>query len=465
MTHRLLVIGGDAAGMSAAATAKRRAGDAVAITVFERSSWTSYSACGIPYWVGGSVTSGEELVTRTPEGHRERGIDVQTGSTVTSLDTANRSIVVRDARGASSVHEYDSLLIATGAEPIRPDLPGIDGNGIHGIQTLDDGAEMLGTLARKPRRAVVVGSGYIGLEMAEACFKRGIETTVVDRGKTPLHMVDAELGELVRAAMTGMGITVMSGTEAVSFDLDEGHWVTGVETTGGHLAADIVVLGLGVHARSRLASDAGLRVGDRDGIEVNDYQRVVGHDDIWAAGDCCLSRDRITGSLLHMPLGTHANKQGLVAGSAIASRATGRRPTLTFPGVVRTAVTKVCDIEIARTGLGDRDARAAGIDVASATVKATTKAGYFPGTEPMTVKMLAERTNRRVVGVQIVGRSGSALRIDTAAMALWSGMTVDDLAMTDLAYAPPFSPVWDPVQVAARALIRELGHRFSDPSD
>jgi len=457
MTHRLVVIGGDAAGMSAAATAKRRAGDALSITVFERSTWTSYSACGIPYWVGGTVASGEELVARTPEEHRERGIDVQTGSTVTSLDTANRSIVVRDDRGVSSTHAYDSLLVATGAEPIRPDLPGIGGKGIHGIQTLDDGTEMLETLARKPRRAVVVGSGYIGLEMAEACVQRGIDTTVVDRGETPLHMVDAELGEQVRSAMIGMGITVLSGTEVLSFDLDENGWVKGVETTRGHLDADIVVLGLGVHSRSTLASAAGLPVGERDGIEVDQYQRVAGFDGIWAAGDCCLSRDRITGSLVHMPLGTHANKQGLVAGSAIALRAAGESPILAFPGIVRTAVTKICDVEIARTGLGDREAKAAGIDVVSATIEATTKAGYFPGAEPMTVKMLADRANRRIVGVQIVGRSGSALRIDTAAMALWSGMTVDELAMTDLAYAPPFSPVWDPVQVAARAVIKELG--------
>ena len=444
--------------MSAAATAKRRAGDALSITAFERSTWTSYSACGIPYWVGGAVASAEELVARTPEEHRKRGIDVRTGSTVTSLDPVERSIVVRDEHGRSATHTYDSLLIATGAEPIRPDLPGIGGKGIHGIQTLDDGTEILETLARRPRRAVVVGSGYIGLEMAEACVERGIDTTVVDRGETPLHMVDTELGEQVRAAMIGMGITVMSGTEAVSFDLDEDGWVKGVETTGGHVDADIVVLGLGVHARSTLASDAGLPVGERDGIEVDEYQRVVGFDDIWAAGDCCLSRDRITGNLLHVALGTHANKQGLVAGSAIALRAAGDPPRLAFPGIVRTAVTKVCDVEIARTGLGDREAKAAGIDVVSATIEATTKAGYFPGAEPMTVKMLADRANRRIVGVQIVGRSGSALRIDTAAMALWSGMTVDELAMTDLAYAPPFSPVWDPVQVAARAVIKELGY-------
>lgn len=458
MTHRFLVIGGDAAGMSAAATAKRRAGDAIAITVFERSAWTSYSACGIPYWVGGAVASGGALVARTPEEHRRRGIDVRTGSTVIALDPVRRSLEVRDGDGTVSFHDYDSLLIATGAEPIRPDLPGIMGNGIHGIQTLDDGAEILNTMARAPRRAVVVGSGYIGLEMAEACVQRGVDTTVVDRGETPLHMVDAELGEQVRAAMSGMGITVLSNTEALSFELDEDGWVTAVHTTAGRLDADVVVLGLGVSARSQLAVAAGLPVGHRGGIRVDERQQIAGFDGIWAAGDCVLSRDRITGEHIHMPLGTHANKQGLVAGTAIAARAMGVDATLTFPGVVRTAVTKICDVEIARTGLGEREAKAASIDAVSATIDATTKAGYFPGAEPLTVKMLADRSNRRVIGVQIVGKAGSALRIDTAAMALWSGMTVDELAMIDLAYAPPFSPVWDPVQVAARAVIKELGY-------
>lgn len=458
MTHRLLVIGGDAAGMSAAATAKRRAGDAIAITAFERSTWTSYSACGIPYWVAGSVGSGQELVMRTPEEHRKRGVEVHTSSKVTSIDVESRSIVVLDGEGTSSTHDYDSLVIATGAEPVRPDLPGIDGSGIHGIQTLDDGTEILETIAREPRRAVVVGSGYIGLEMAEACVERGINTTVVDRGKTPLHMVDAELGEQVRAAMIGMGITVLSGTEALSFDLDEDGWVKAVHTTAGVLEADLVILGLGVRARTELAAEAGLPLGEKNGLEVDEFQRVRGFDGIWAAGDCVLSHDRITGSSVYMPLGTHANKQGLVAGRAIAAKAVGGSSSLTFPGVVRTAVTKVCDVEIARTGLGERDAAKAGIDVVGATIKATTKAGYFPSAEPMTVKMLADRADRRLIGVQIVGRSGSALRIDTAAMALWSGMTVDELAMTDLAYAPPFSPVWDPIQVAARAVIKELGY-------
>lgn len=458
MTHRLLVIGGDAAGMSAAATAKRRAGDAIAITVFERSAWTSYSACGIPYWVGGAVASGGALVARTPEEHRRRGIDVRTGSTVIALDPVRRSLEVRDEDGTISSHDYDSLLIATGAEPVRPDLPGIMGRGIHGIQTLDDGAEILKTMARAPRRAVVVGSGYIGLEMAEACVQRGLDTTVVDRGETPLHMVDAELGEQVRTAMSGMGITVLSNTEALSFELDEDGWATAVHTTAGRLDTDVVVLGLGVSARSKLAVAAGIPVGHRGGIRVDEHQQVAGFDGIWAAGDCVLSRDRITGEHLHIPLGTHANKQGLVAGTAIAARAMGIEPTLTFPGVVRTAVTKICDVEIARTGLGEREAKAASIDAASATVVATTKAGYFPGAEPITVKMLADRSNRRVIGVQIVGKAGSALRIDTAAMALWSGLTVDELAMIDLAYAPPFSPVWDPVQVAARAVIKELGY-------
>ncbi|MGI8879816.1 MAG: FAD-dependent oxidoreductase [Jatrophihabitans sp.] len=452
----LLVIGGDAAGMSAAAGVKRAMGDDIHVTVFERGEWTSYSACGIPYWMAGSVDGPDALVARSPLEHCNRGIDVHTRTEAVVIRTAEQVVQVRAADGTLADHHYDELLIATGAEPIRPDLPGIDAEGIYGVQTLEDGCRLVDALKAKPARVVVVGSGYIGLEMAEACVVRGVTTTVIDQAPSPLPFLDGELGARVHVAMSGLGIGVQMATPVRGFDVDRDGAVCAVLTDRGRVEADLVILGLGVRARSDLARDAGLRLGVSAGVEVDAHQRVVGQERIWAAGDCALSRHRISGATVHMPLGTHANKQGATAGRNIVAARRGGEP-VEFAGVLGTAITKICELEIAVTGLTLDAAGEAGLDAVRASVDTTTSAGYLPQAHEMTVTMVAERGTRRILGSQIVGGPGSAIRIDTVATALWSGMTVDQLIQCDLAYAPPFSSVWDPVQVAAKAVSRELG--------
>ena len=228
-------------------------------------------------------------------------------------------------------------------------------------------------------------------------------------------------------------------------------------TKDASIDADLVVLGLGVTARSSLAADAGLPLGAKGGIVVDEHQRVVGHDDIWAAGDCVVTKDRITGELIHVPLGTHANKQGMVAADSIAADLLGGEPRLSFPGVVRTAITKFCALEISRTGLGERQAKDAGFDPVTVSIETTNFAGYMPDPGRMTVVLIADRSTRRVLGAQIVGAEDSALRIDVAATAIAAELTIDDVVMLDLAYAPPFSSVWSPIQVAARAAVKALG--------
>ncbi len=452
MVERLVVVGGDAAGMSAAATARRRADDSLDVVVVERTDWTSYSACGIPYWVAGDVDGPAGLVVRSPEQHRERGLDVRTGVEALAVDVSARTVTVRARDGdAESSIGFDQLVLATGAEPIRPDVPGADASGVHGVQTLDDGCRLLDSLGKRDvRRAVVVGAGYIGVEMAEACLRRGLDTTIVDLADEPLTTIDPDLGAHVRTAMEDLGIDVVTGAEVSGCETDRSGRVTAVVAGDVTYPADVVVLGIGVRPRSRLAADAGLPLGDHRGMRVEPSMRVPGQEGVWAAGDCVEVWDRVAGEHRHVPLGTHANKQGRVVGLNV----TGGEAT--FPGVVGTAVTKVCDLEVGCTGLTDRRARSLGRDVASATVETTTKAGYFPGAQPMTVRLTAERVGGRLLGAQIVGREGSAIRIDTCATALWAGMTVQDLVDLDLAYAPPFSAVWDPVQVAARALLPKL---------
>jgi NADPH-dependent 2,4-dienoyl-CoA reductase/sulfur reductase-like enzyme len=220
--------------------------------------------------------------------------------------------------------------------------------------------------------------------------------------------------------------------------------VQAVVAGGRAYPADIVVLGIGVHPATSLAKQAGLPIGEHGGLRVDDRLQVEGHDATWAAGDCVESFDRVARALAHVPLGTHANKQGRVLGTNLAGG------EAVFAGVVRTAISKVCDLEVARTGMREKDARRAGLDFVTATIESTTRAGYFPGAQPMTVKVLAEKPDGRLLGAQIVGRKGSAKRIDVLALALWTGQTVGELSQVDLSYAPPFSPVWDPVLIAAR---------------
>jgi NADPH-dependent 2,4-dienoyl-CoA reductase/sulfur reductase-like enzyme len=445
--ERLIVIGGDAAGMSAASQAKRLRGAQLTVIGFERGEHSSYSACGIPYWIAGDVQDEEQLVARSPDEHRHKGIDLRMLTEVEQIDLNAGRVVVRDlATGRKYTEGFDHLVIATGAVPVRPPLPGCNAEGIFGVQTLDDGVAVLADLdKRKPERAVVVGGGYIGVEMAEALARHGLDVTVVDRAAHPMTTLDPDMGEMVHRAMEDdLGIDVHTDTAVTGFETDRDGRVRSVVTAEGSVPADIVVLGIGVRPNTALAGEAGLPLGDHGGIRTDVQMRVLGQDHIWAGGDCVEVLNLVSGQYQHVPLGTHANKHGRVIGHNIGGS------YATFPGVVGTAVSKVCDLEIARTGLRERDARRAGFGYITVTVRSGTKAMYFPGTQRMTVKMTAERHTGRLLGTQIVGSRGSAKRIDTAATALWNRMTVEELTALDLAYAPPFSPVWDPILVAAR---------------
>ncbi len=451
--ERLVVIGGDAAGMSAASQARRLRGpDELEIVAFERGLFTSYSACGIPYWVGGDVPDRDRLIARTPEEHRERSIDLRMRTEVTGIDVAGARVRSRDlGTGAEAWTSYDRLVIATGARPVRPDLPGADAPGVHGVQTLDDGQALLDSLAAtEGRRAVVVGAGYIGVEMAEALINRGYEVTVVNRGKEPMSTLDPDMGRLVHTAMEGLGITMVDDAEVTAFLTGAEGRVSAVVTKDATYPADVVVLGIGVRPETTLARAAGLPLGDHGGLLTDLAMRVRGHENIWAGGDCVEVLDLVSGRERHIALGTHANKHGQVIGSNVAGG------YATFPGVVGTAVSKVCDLEIARTGLREKDARRAGLRFETVTIESTSRAGYYPNAALMTVKMLAEHRTGRLLGVQIVGREGAAKRVDIAAVALTAGMTVEQMTMLDLGYAPPISPVWDPVLVAARKAVAKV---------
>ncbi|MFF2717997.1 FAD-dependent oxidoreductase [Streptomyces sp. NPDC058011] len=446
-------MGGPAAGLPPASQARRlKKPDELEIVAFERGAFTSYSACGIPYWVSGDVEHRDDLIARTPEEHRERDIDLRMRTEATEIDVAGQRVRAVDRESGDAYWTgFDKLVIATGARPVRPELPGIDAPGVHGVQTLGDGQALLDSLdaldSGRRRRAVVVGAGYIGVEMAEAMLKRGFEVTVLNRGRQPMATLDPDMGELVHEAMDGLGITTVNGASVTEILTGPDGRVSEVATEERTYPADVVVLGIGVEPEAELAREAGLVVGAHGGILTDLAMRAVGHENIWAGGDCVEVLDLVAGRSRHVALGTHANKHGQVIGSNVGGGYG------TFPGVVGTAVSKVCDLEIARTGLREKDARAVGLRYVTATIESTQRAGYYPGAKPMTVKMIAELRTGRLLGVQIVGREGSAKRVDVAAVALTAGMTVEQMTALDLGYAPPFSPVWDPVLVAARKTV------------
>ena len=445
MGRRLVVVGGDAAGMSAASQAKKRRPE-LEVVAFERGRATSYSACGIPYWIGGAVESEAALVARTPEQHRANGIDVRMRTEVTAIDLDRRRVGWRDLEsGREGTEPFDDLVHATGSVPMRPPVPGIDAPGVHGVQVLDDGVALRAALTSgRVRRVVVVGGGYIGLEIAEACRVRGLDVTVVDRSATPVGTYDPDVGTFLADAVREEGIELVLSDAVTAIATGADGRARAVHTASGReLEADLVVLGLGVRPDVTLAREAGIPLGTSGGIAVDVRMRTA-VDGVWAAGDCVESRHRLSGERVVVALGTHANKQGRVAGINIGGG------YATFPGVIGTQVTKVCDLEVARTGLSTEEAEQAGFSFVTASVDSTTKAGYFPGAQPIRIKMLAERRTGRLLGAQLVGRQGAAKRIDTLAVCIWNAMSVDEVLSLDLSYAPPFSPVWDPVLIAAR---------------
>lgn len=446
MVERLVVIGGDAGGMAAAMQARRRQ-PYLEIVALEKGAWTSYSACGIPYLVGGDVASLEDLVARSPQEFRDKHrIDIRTQHEALAIDPARRQIEVRDHQRHRTINlDFDQVHVATGARPTRPELPGIDLDHVKGVQTLDD-AKVLLDHARTAqcRSVVVVGGGYIGLEMAEAFVRWGAQVTILEGSDQLMRTLDADMAQRLVAPMQRMGITVRLSTRVAGFEpgrvLIEG---------APAIDADLVVLGLGVTPNAELAAGAGAATGARGALVVDRRQRT-NVDGMYAAGDCCESHHLVSDRSVHVALGTVANKQGRVAGINLGGG------YATFPGVVGTAITKVCSLEVARTGLTVREAEQDGFDPVTASIDATTRAGYMPDAEAMTVRLIAERGTGRLLGGQILGGAGAAKRIDTVATALHARLRVDEVIDLDLAYGPPFSSPWDPIAVAARVLASEV---------
>src|SRR5215213_3673768 len=448
---RLAIIGGDAAGMSAASAAKRR-DPGIEVIAFERGPYTSYSACGIPYFVGGLFDDADRLVSRSPEEHRAAGIDVRLRSEVRAIDLGRRVLTVYERSEQRETEEgFDEVVIATGAYAGAPPIPGAEAT--ETARTLDAGERFRAGLERGGGKAVVIGAGYIGLEMAENLVDRGMAVTVVDQGDQVMRTLDRDMADHVQDGAEAHGVRFLLSTQIEEIALDGAGRPCRVRTSVGELPVDHVTLGTGAKPDVRLAKDAGLQIGETGALRVDDHQRCPGADGVYAAGDCVETHHRVLDAPVNVQLGTHANKQGRIAGVNAAGG------DARFPGVVGTAVSKVCKYEVARTGITEAEAEQAGIECVSAIIKHSTRATYYPGAGPIWVKIVADPGSGRVLGGQIVGVEGAAKRIDVLAACIWTGVAVDELSLMDLSYAPPYSPVYDPLLVAGRAAAREIEKR------
>jgi NADPH-dependent 2,4-dienoyl-CoA reductase/sulfur reductase-like enzyme len=460
MSHRFVVVGGDAAGMSAASKAKRENSD-LDVVVFEKGEWVSYGACGLPYYVKGDVEELEDLVAVPPEAFREkRDIDLRTGHEVTAIDAEEKQVTVR-ANGETFTEPYDTLLVATGARAIEPPFDGMDLPGVFTLHSMESGERLreyletevlAGTATGGGSRGAsdgdaavaVIGGGYVGIEMAEAFAEHGLEVHLFEMLPHVLQPFGPEVADVVEEHLRDVGVNLHLDTRVEGF-LGEGA-LEAVETESDAYEASLAVVGVGVAPNAELAAEAGAELGDSGAVAVDEYGRTS-LSDVFSAGDCAEATHTVTQAPDFVPLALTANR----AGRAIGQTVTGD-PT-PVGEIAGTATVKAFDLQAARTGILDEArARNHGFDPVNVTITASSRAHYYPGGSDIQVTLVGDRETGRVLGSSMVGEEGVPKRIDTVATALHGGMTVQELQNLDLAYAPPFSPTWDPVLTAAKVL-------------
>jgi len=447
--HRILIIGGSDAGISAALRA-REIDPAAEVTIALADDFPNFSICGLPYFISGETPDWRTLAHRT----EFPGLEILRGHTATSIDPTAKTVTLKAAAtNAERLLSYDRLIVATGATPIRPELPGAMLQGVFLLHTMADSFAVQEHLTdHSVKTAVIVGAGYIGLEMADALTKRGIKVTLLSRTATVLPTVDPSFGQLVSECLQRHGVTVLTSTSAsrIESTVAGPNTLSVVDSGGGRHAADLVLLAVGVRPVSDLAHAAGAQRGVHGALVVTRQMRT-NLPDVFAAGDCVETYHRLLNKSVYISLGTIAHKQGRVAGENAVG---GAR---TFAGAFGTQSLKVFDLAIARTGLLDAEARDAGLDPLTIEAEMFDHKAYIPGAKRMHVRLTAERGRGRLLGAQIVGDSRSEIskRVDVVAAALYQGACVEDLNDMDLSYTPPFSSPWDPLQMAAQAWTRE----------
>jgi len=475
MPDPFVVIGGDAAGLSAASKCKREDPDRDVI-VFEKGNWISYAHCGTPYFVKGEVEHLTDLLSLSPEETEERGIDLRRNHEVTGIDTDARTVAVEGPDG-SAEQPYDDLLIGTGAHAVTDPIPGYELDGVCSLHGLPDAAAIRALLAdpetfavsdlggdpyleddrvskygdmAPPDTVAIVGGGYVGVEMAEAFEAYDLDVHLFQRAEALVPAFGDAVADEVAEALRANGVDLHLDTAVETLESDDGR-VTGLTCGDGTtLDVDAVLVGIGIAPNVGIVEDTSIELGDSGAIRIDEYGRTsVG--DVYAAGDCAEMQHVVTGEADWVPLGLTANRAGRAIGATVAG------DTTEVGGIAGTAMLKAFDLECGRSGIADHErAREAGFEPVSKTITTASRSGYYPGATETVVTLTADRESGQLLGGTIAGEDRAAVRIDTVATALEAGMTVDDVVNLDLGYAPPFSPVWDPVLVGAKVLAGEL---------
>ena len=447
---RLLIIGGSDAGISAALRA-RELDDSAQITVMLADSYPNFSICGLPFYLSGETPDWRQLAHRT----EFNGIELLKNTRATYIDVANR-IVLAKHESQSQAFPYDRLVIATGAVPSRPQIEGLDEPGVFPLHTMEDSFRVHEYLSREqPGSALIIGAGYIGMEMADALRHRGIEVTVASRPTTVLPTIDSQFGELVTQELQRHDVHVWTGVEIAQIERANGQLIVR-STSGQERIADMIIVGTGIRPDTELAKDAGIHTGQHGAIMVS-REMQTNVPGIYAAGDCVETWHRVRQAYAYLPLGTTSHKQGRVAGENAGGG------NAEFAGVVGTQVVKVFELAISRTGLLAREAAESGFDPVTMESDFWDHKVYYPGATKLHVRVTGDRSTGKLLGAQILGswKAEVSKRIDIFATALFHGMCVDELNDLDLSYTPPLGSPWDAIQLSAQTWSRAVTQNFS----
>lgn len=439
---KYVIIGGVAAGMSAAMEIYRK-DEQAQITVLEKDEYYSYGQCGLPYVISGVVESFDDLIARSLQTFREKyKMDARIGTIVESINFNEQTLSVKSKETNNQFEvEYDKLLIASGASSIYPEWAGNQLNGIHKLGTIPDAKELLKDLDEDVNNVTIIGGGYIGLEAAENIAELGKKVTLIQRGNQVANIFDADMAEIIHNKAEEKGINLILNEEVTGFIGD--HYVEKVQTNKNLYKTEVVLLGIGVQPNTEFLTHTDIHLNDNGAIIVNAYQET-NIKNVYAAGDCATDYHRVKQINDYIPLGTTANKQGRIAGANMAN------DSLTFKGIVGTSIIKFFDITLGRTGITEKEAKSLSIPYKVQKTDANSHAGYYPGYEKLTIKILYHEETNELLGGQIIGAEGVDKRVDVLATALYNKMSMSDLIDLDLAYAPPYNSAWDPIQQMAR---------------
>ncbi len=446
--YDLLVIGGDAAGMSAASQA-RRMNSEISIAVFEKEEYISYAACGMPYAISKVVPSYNKLLAVDREEFiKKKKISIFIHSEVLSIDFENKNILVHQ-NGDTIKYGYDKCVIATGAHAFLPPIKGIEAPNVFSLRKLKDSIKILEYIEQnKHSSAIIIGGGFIGLEMAEAFHALGIDTTIIEKQESVAATMSQDVQQIISKELEEHSIEIKTNENISHIEYSDSNKESRVVTETGEYTAHMIIVSIGVRPATEFLKGSQIKRSENGAIIINS-QSETNIPDVYAGGDCATVNHLILDDHVYFPLGTTANKQGRVAGLQSVGVHTEK-----FKGIVGTQLVKVFDMEIAKTGFNQSDAIKHGFSAITESVQWKSRAGYYPESENIFVSITIDKETRKIIGSEIAGRDGAALRIDTIATAITAGMTVDDFAYCDLGYAPPFAPVWDALLAAAQRFIK-----------